>query len=68
MSYSANQSYSFNGVVLEVVDRRMQRNDSISYEAATERPQVVGQCRLAVETLREANELARLLSHRLHMV
>jgi len=64
VSYRANQPYFFNGVVLEVVDRRMQRYDNISYEPDTERPQVVGQYRLAIETLREVKELARLLSHR----
>ena len=66
-SSRANESYSFHGVVLEVINRRMRRYDSVTFEPDTERPQVVGQHRLTIRTLREVNQLVQLLRPSLHM-
>ncbi len=62
-----NHSYSFNGIILEVINRQMERYDSVMYDPDTEQPEVVGQYRLAIDTLREVNQLTRLLGAGLHV-
>ena len=53
--------YSFIGVYLAVVDRQMERANSMEYDEETEVPKEVGRWSLSCRTLEEIKELCRLL-------
>lgn len=61
VSYSANCSYSFNGVYIRVLDRRMERLDNRAFDEETANPRELGRHRLSIATLEECDALAKLL-------
>jgi hypothetical protein len=60
-SYSANCSYSFNGVYVRVLDRQMEEVDNYTFDEETANPRELGRQRLSVTTLEECDALAKLL-------
>jgi hypothetical protein len=56
-------SYAFNGVKLEVFNRRMERIANIGFDDETERPRLVGEARLKLRTLTEVDTFLKLLEH-----
>lgn len=64
-SYLDNRSYGFNGVNLGVIDRQMERWDSMSYEEDTESPRDVGSWKLSIQTLEQLESFVGMLGAKL---
>lgn len=61
LSYREARSYAFNGVRLDVYDRQMEQLSNIEFDTETEVPRLVGSAYLQLTTLRQVEELTKLL-------
>jgi len=57
-----NYEYSFEGVYLKIVDRRMEREGNLPYDEDTERPRIIDKYQMDIETADKVFELAEMLS------
>lgn len=65
VTYDQNCSYSFNGVVLAILDRRMESIDNLDFDPLTAVAMQLGEIRLRLTTLGEVEKLLGLLQHKI---